>query len=247
MTPMSEKMEKASFVEKSAPAIFIVVVVLAFAVGVLWQKVSNIEKGGVADTQGDAAEVQGKLTEDQAAAIPAVSDNDHIMGSKDADIVLIEYSDFECPYCASFHPSVADAYNNNEGKVAVVFRHYPLEAIHPRALPAALASECIVEVAGNDKFWEFADFAFADQENNLTDEGILTFVSDNGVDKTAFQACVNEAKFTDKINEMSDGGSAAGVMGTPATFVLNKKGSAWLVSGADPATLTSTIKEALAE
>lgn len=86
---------------------------------------------------------------------------DHYKGSKNADIVIYEFSDFECPFCSRVHPTlnnVIEKYDN----VAWVYRHLPLN-FHPQAMPSAIASECIAEEEGNDAFWSFADTIYADQ------------------------------------------------------------------------------------
>ena len=104
-------------------------------------------------SQGPAASENPK-TNDYAP----VTDTDHVRGNIDAEIMIIEYSDFDCPFCGRFHESmqsVVDKYPGNE--VAWVYRHFPLEQIHPNAPGVALASECVAELGGNDAFWTFAD------------------------------------------------------------------------------------------
>lgn len=86
-----------------------------------------------------------------------VDKNDHIMGAKKPKVTLIEYSDFECPFCQRFHPTIKQIAAKYPNDVAVVYRHFPLESIHPNARGYAVASEC----AGQQgKFWEFADTLF---------------------------------------------------------------------------------------
>lgn len=98
----------------------------------------------------------------QADNVPPVTDDDHIFGDKDAPVKIVEYSDFECPFCASVHPTLKQLVVDYDGDVAWVYRHYPLD-FHPNAQPAAEASECIAELGGNDEFWEFSDYIFANQ------------------------------------------------------------------------------------
>jgi len=92
--------------------------------------------------------------------VRAVDDTDHIRGDMGASVKIIEYSDLECPFCKRFHPemkSVVDQYGNG---VAWIYRHLPLEQIHPSARPLAEGSECATELGGNDKFWEYVDYVF---------------------------------------------------------------------------------------
>jgi protein-disulfide isomerase len=119
-------------------------------------EVEKIIKAAQGDTTVAAS---GKMTGDQVAKIPEVTDADYARGSSNPTVYLIEYSDFQCPYCKSFHPTaqqVIDTYDN----VAWVYRHFPLDAIHPLARPSAEASECVAELGGDDAFWKFADEIF---------------------------------------------------------------------------------------
>ena len=244
---------KASIFERLVPALLVVSIGLAFVVGVLWQKVSTLEKGtspSVANNNAAAGNVapapEGKLTEDQAKKIPAVSESDHIRGSRDAEIVVIEYSDFECPFCERFHPTMKQALEEYGDKIAWIYRQFPLISIHPRAFPSANASECVANLGGNDAFWKFTDTVFGNQEKYLTDDGLAEAAVASGVKKDEFTSCYSAKKFESVVTSQQSGGEAAGITGTPGSFVINKKGDAWLVSGAVPfESLKATIDEAL--
>src|ERR1700733_4517122 len=137
---------KKSF-EISAPvAIIIAGVIVAGAI-----LYSNAHPGpaAVADAAGDNLP--------STVNVPAPSASDHITGSPTAPIVLVEYSDFECPYCQLIYPEIKDIVNNSNGQVAWVMRDFPLTSIHPEALPAANAAECITAQLGNSAWWKFAD------------------------------------------------------------------------------------------
>lgn len=102
----------------------------------------------------------GKTQSQPEINIDPVTETDHYFGSRDADIVVIEYSDLECPYCAKFHQTMHELVTQYNGKVAWVYRHLPLESIHKNAMNKALASECITELGGNDAFWKYTDNLF---------------------------------------------------------------------------------------
>jgi protein-disulfide isomerase len=129
------------------------------------------------------------------------------------------------------------------GKVKWVYRHYPLDQIHPDARPAANASECVFAEKGEDAFWAFIDKIFEDQARLKELDKIASEV---GVDKSAFRACLNAKKYDSKITEQQDGGTKAGVTGTPGNFLLDGKGKAYIIPGAvSYATIKSLIEKAL--
>lgn len=243
---MPEKSTKESTFERLTPILLVATVILAFAVGILWQKVSALEGGKVANkaqpTEAGQPPAEGKLTEDQAKNIAPISDEDHIRGNKDAKVILIEYSDLECPFCSGFHVTAKQMQEEYGDDVAWVYRHFPLDAIHSRARPAALASECAAEIGGNDSFWAFIDEIFEDQTENLTDVGLKGVAANIGLDADEFANCLDAGEYEDKVEDQYQGGLTAGVNGTPGNFILNDKGEVWLIPGAVP---FETLKEAI--
>lgn len=251
-------MTKKDLLERFVPILLVVSVALAFIVGMLWQKVSYLEKGGVqvAGTQAQGQTAQqaaqpavapnpnDKLSEEQAKKVPLIDDSDHLRGSKDAKVVLIEYSDLQCPFCQRFHPTVKQALDEYQGKVSWIYRHFPLDAIHPNARPAAIASECVSKLGGQDSFWAFVDKIFENQDTSLAD--LSSTASSVGVDKAGFDSCLNAKETEGVVDSQYQGGVTAGVNGTPSTFLVNDKGEVWNVSGAvDYATLKAAIDKAL--
>ena len=168
--------------------------------------------------------------------------DDHIFGDETATISLIEYSDFECPFCGRVHPTMKQLVEQYDGDVNWVYRHYPL-SFHPQAEPAAVASECIADLAGNDAFWAFNDAIFED--GNWDFEAIA---GDAGIDARDFQDCIDSGKFTQKVADQMQGGQAAGVTGTPGTVVYNNKTKeSRLVSGAQGIASFQSAIDALLE
>lgn len=108
-----------------------------------------------------APEFQPYVSEAKNLTYKPVDESDHIRGSSDAKVKLIEYSDFECPFCKRHHPVMQQLVSTySESDFAWVYRHLPLTSIHPKAQPFAEASECAAEIGGNDGFWAFADAVF---------------------------------------------------------------------------------------
>lgn len=179
-----------------------------------------------------------------AVAQPAVGkveplrSDDHIRGDPKANVILVEYSDFECPFCKKFHPTVQQALTEYGGKVAWVYRHYPL-SFHQNAQKEAEASECAAEQGGNDAFWAFSDKILEKTTSGGTGialdqlQGIAQSV---GLDGSRFQTCLDSGKYADHVSKDALSGTTAGVTGTPGTLVLKKDGTAKLVSGAQPYT-----------
>lgn len=240
--------KKGDLLEKLVPVLLIASLLLAFAVGMLWQKVSYLENGGgssgatanagaVPTTDpsqaGQGLTQLGQLSADQASKIPPVTDKDHIRGGNlSTKVKLIEYGDFQCPYCANFHPTAEQVMKDYSGKVAWVYRHFPLTQIHPYAMPAANAAECVYSLGGDTAFWKFADEVFPNQDKYLTD--LTSAATAVGVNASQFKACDDAKKYQDIITADQQGGTTAGVTGTPAIFVVNDKNEAWFIPGALP-------------
>lgn len=113
--------------------------------------------------------------------INPVTDKDHIRGSLNSKVIIVEYSDTECPFCKRFHDTmkqVMDVYGK-DGRVAWVYRHYPLDGLHSRARKEALALECAFEQGGNDKFWEYTDYIYkiTNSGNTLDPSKLLDIAS----------------------------------------------------------------------
>ncbi|MBI4057839.1 thioredoxin domain-containing protein [Candidatus Microgenomates bacterium] len=247
--------KKSGVVEKLVPALLIVSVGLSFLLGVLWQKVTTLEGSGTkvaGTTQGNSTSgdqpTNGKLSSEQAKKVPSVSDEDYIRGSKDAKVYLIEYSDLECPFCKQFHKTAQQAVDEYDGQVAWVYRHFPLDTLHPKADKEAEAAECAAEQKGVDGFWAYVDkvFAITPSNNGLDHAELPKIATQIGLDESKFQSCLDSGKYKDKVEEQYQGGVTAGVSGTPGNFIVNQKGEVWIVPGAVPYDqLKSVIDEAL--
>lgn len=163
----------------------------------------------------------------------AVTDADYIKGNPDAKVTIVEFSDFQCPFCQRFHPTVQQALDEYGDDVRWVYKHFPLDSIHPEARPAANAAECAGE---QGKFWEFGDQLFVNQAR-LGTAYYKSLAVELGIGGSKFDSCVDDNKYADKVNSDYQQGLAAGVQGTPASFINGR-----LVSGAQP---YSAIKSAI--
>lgn len=138
-----------------------------------------------------------------------------VTGPEDAPITLVEFSDFECPYCESFLPTLERVKESYGDQVKVVFMHFPLRDLHPHAQKSAEASMCAFE---QGKFWEAHDMYFAERDR-LTVDDLKEKAGRLGLDTEVFDACFDAGKYVDYIDADVSTGIAVGVDGTPAIFV----------------------------
>jgi len=136
-------------------------------------------------------------------------------GPEDAAVTLVEFSDFECPYCSGFTQTLDQIKNDYEGRIRVVFRQFPLTQIHANAMKAAEASLCAAE---QDRFWPLHDLMFADQQG-LGVAQLREKARQTGVDGAAFDACLDSGKYLEQVEADLQAGARLGVSGTPAVFI----------------------------
>lgn len=172
--------------------------------------------------------------------IRAVTAEDHIKGSPDALVKIVEYSDFECPFCKRFHDTMNEIMKEeiDEGDVAWVYRHFPLDQLHPvKARAEAVASECAAELGGNDAFWQFADrFMELTPSNNRTEiETVIPqIIREIGLDEQAFTTCFESGKYDEHIEADIADAVATGGRGTPWSIVIAPNGKTFPLNGAQP-------------
>jgi protein-disulfide isomerase len=192
---------------------------------------------------GDGAALAGFEPEEEPVAVRAPGDDDHWYGQQDAPIVVVEYSDFQCPYCAVFHPTVKRIVDESQGEVAWVYRHFPLESIHPEARPSAVAAECVAAQLGQSGFWAFADAAFTNQRS-LSSTYYAQLAGQLGADTARFNACVASGEYETRVDADYSEALVNGAQGTPFTVILTAEGQVPL-SGALPYAQVKAVITAL--
>lgn len=179
----------------------------------------------------------GQAIPEAGGEVRPVDEDDHIRGNPNAPIVIVEYSDYDCPFCKSHHETMNQVMTDYgaTGQVAWVYRHFPIEQLHPNAPALALASECVADLGGNEAFWTFSDLVFGERaRNELTNMTKLgSYATQAGVNEAAFNTCLTDATFTDKVEEDFVDAANAGAQGTPYSLVL-VGGQQGVINGAQP-------------
>jgi protein-disulfide isomerase len=158
-----------------------------------------------------------------------------VRGNPNAPVTIVEFSDFQCPFCGQAYPVIKEILSKYEGRVRLAYRDFPLRQIHPQAQTAAEAARCAME---QGKFWEYHDLLFQNQ-NKLDKAGLVELASSVKVDRTKFESCLDSGKFRSEIDKDLQAGNRAGVNGTPAFFI-----NGILVTGAQPASVFEKIIDA---
>ena len=205
-----------------------------------------IYSGGKAPTAGTANQPQQQVAQQTGdlEKMTPVSSKDHIRGNPDAPVKIVEYSDTECPFCKRFHTTMQEVMSEygKDGKVAWVYRHFPLDQLHSKARKEAVALECANEQGGNDKFWSYADRLYeVTPANNGLDPAELPKIAQYvGLDTAKFNTCLASTKYDKHIEDEVQNAQATGGNGTPWSIVVGKNGKKYPLSGAQP---LSAIKQ----
>jgi len=198
----------------------------------------EVPLGEIPDIPEPAAPVVGDIR--------PVTDADHIRGAANAKLTIIEYSDLECPFCARFHPTVAQLVDEYPNDVRWVYRHFPLEQLHDQAKPEAVATECAGE---QGKFWELTDLIYETTPSNdgLDLETLPQMATTAGVANIPqFSNCLTSGKYDERIEEDLLDAQTAGGNGTPYSVIIDADGNKTAVSGAQPyATVKATVDSLL--
>ncbi len=207
-----------------------VLVIFAFLLGMLTNKVLYLENAmKTGTTANTAAQAQGQdqipTTEPPPQVVEVENGKLPILGNADAKVTIVEFSDFQCPFCKRYldetYAQIKEKYIDT-GKAKLTFRHYPLTSIHPNAQVAHEASECANE---QGKFWEYHDLLFAEQDTwspqTLADAtvSLVGYAGEIGLNTEQFQSCVESEKFKAVVEEDLAAGNRVQVDGTPAFFV----------------------------
>jgi protein-disulfide isomerase len=195
---------------------------------------------GATDAAADAAREPLPTETHNGIPVGFTAEGFPFRGDPNAPVTMVEYSDFECPFCirhfVQTEPAIDDAYVR-DGKLRVIFRDFPIVELHPNAPAAHIASLCVAE-QGAAKYWEMHDLIFRTQSEwgNSPDPGqvFARLAEDAGADLEAYDACIADNEFQAWIDAALEEGRAAGVSGTPSFNLIAEDGSEYLLVGAQP-------------
>lgn len=174
---------------------------------------------------------------DTTDQVRPVDESDYVKGDREAAITIIEYSDFDCPFCSRFHDAMDQIVQNNDD-VSWVYRHFPLEQLHPQARAVSVASECVAELGGESAFWQFTDGYFevrGDRDATPHGELIPRLALEAGVNQEAFVECFESGRTNVAVQEDIDNAIATGGRGTPWSIIVGPTGKTYPLNGALPA------------
>lgn len=226
---------------QSAAGPIAIVIAGALIAGAIMMKQSEPKEGGLAKNiqNPTPSEFSGDLEQ-----MMPVSSDDHIRGNPNAPVKIVEYSDTECPFCKRFQTTMQQlmADYGASGKVAWVYRHFPLDQLHSKARKEAEATECAGELGGNEKFWSYLDrlMEITPANNGLDLAELPKIAQYVGLDVSKFNACLDSGKYAKKVQEQLTNAEATGGRGTPWSIVVGPDGKKYPLSGAQP---LSAIKQ----
>jgi protein-disulfide isomerase len=223
-------MEQEDKNAKSSNFLAVSILVAALIIGGSLVYSSSLKSDGAS---GDAtAKVEDIVDRKTPSNTNVTADDDVILGNPDAGVAIIEFGDYQCPFCKKLFEQIEQQIIKEyvkTGKAYLVYRDFPLDAIHPYARPAAEAAECARD---QGKYWEYHDELFG-RQSELASLDFVALAAELGFDKAEFKQCVDSGKYKKEVQSDYEDGVAAGVRGTPATFIV-ANGNAELISGAQP-------------
>lgn len=271
LQPSQQSPSQRSFFDGDPKTLFYFGLVLGMAIVLLFNSFAGLSYGSGAGSTATAQKTANTAASASPSAptntdprlyatgkMPEVTSADHVRGDLNkAKVVIVEYSDLQCPFCSRHHPTLKKLFEAYGDQVAWVYRHFPLNSIHPNARPAAIASECAGE---QGKFWEFIDATFNDNATMNGDAAAASalyqkIAKDIKLDSGKFSSCLSSGKYDSVVDSQQDGGESLQVQGTPATFfngqmvqTYNPNSASWGSAGAASyATLQKLLDAELAK
>jgi len=183
--------------------------------------------GKIARDNPTSVQKQQQASQSLANNIRPITTDDHILGSSNARVVVIEYSDTECPYCKNFHETMLAIMKDygKDGQVAWVYRHDPIAELHSKSPKEAEATECAASLGGNSKFWEYINKVYetTPSNNGLDPKELTNIATQVGLSSSDFNACLSSGKFKSKVDADIKNAKEIGISGTPYSVIIDTK------------------------
>jgi protein-disulfide isomerase len=182
-------------------------------------------------------------------ALRPVTANDHVRGDLKAPVMIVEYSDPECPFCKRFHETMQAIVKKYDGKVSWTYRHFPLAELHKKAQKESEATECAAKIGGSGMFWNYTDALYAATPSNdgLAASELPKIASNLGLDVAKFNTCLESGEMAKRVNADRENAMATGGNGTPWSILIGPDGMKHAINGAQPMEeITKLIDLALA-
>ncbi len=236
-------MQEKSLLEKLSVPIAIVIAGVLIAGSMYYSELNGAKEIAKAKVTPEAQDVSGEMK--------PITENDHILGNPNADLVIVEYSDTECPFCKQFHNTLNRVMNEygKDGKVAWVYRHFPIDSLHSKARKEAEATECANELGGPSKFWEYINLVYSttNSNNSLPESELPKIAKTVGLDVKAFNACLSGGKYAELVEAHYQDAVRSGGRGTPHSIIITKDGMKTPIQGAQPYENIKALIDALLE
>ncbi|MBU0953212.1 MAG: DsbA family protein [Nanoarchaeota archaeon] len=224
--------------------VLLAVIVGTYAVNIVMFQTSGLFVADQGATQQPVAPTAPNEPE-APVRVQASIDDDAVLGSPNAPVTIIEFSDFQCPYCEKFftetHELIKEQYIDT-GKVKLVFRDFPL-SFHPNAHMAAEAAECAKDQGGDEAYWAYHDTIFGNQAL-LSPDIYETWAADLGLDVETFKTCLESGAMASEVDKDFADGASYGIQGTPSFLIGNDQDGYVGVVGAQPFAVFKSIIDA---
>jgi protein-disulfide isomerase len=193
--------------------------------------------GGGATAPAPSAPAQAAQADNTDKVKPISAEDDYFKGDIDAPIQIVEFSDYDCPFCSRFHDVMNAVVEKYPDDVVWTYRHFPIEQLHPQAPAVAIAAECVGELEGNDAFWSFTDAYFqarGAQDGTAHDVLIPRLALAAGVTQADFTTCFESGDMTARVQADMQNAGETGGRGTPWSILIGPSGKTYPINGALP-------------
>lgn len=157
---------------------------------------------------------------------PPLTGQDHVIGNINAPVLMLEFSDTECPFCKQFHETMKRLVSDKDigEKVAWIYKHFPIDQLHSKARKESESAECAAELGGNEKFWQYINkvYEITPSNNGLDPANLPKIAGDIGLNVTAFNQCLTSGRTAEKVQSNYEQAVKAGARGTPTTILILK-------------------------